>query len=468
MGYPYREDPETGNKLATPGMEGSTGTAPVGSVEYNTTAPDQMERANKAQSDWFASNPVVPRQPVQPVIADAASAGGYGVQPGTDLNSTPPSYRGLDLGGRLSEAIDSRTAALQAERGVTVTPTATAPRPAAPSGPISGAVMKAGEFSDARYESQRPAAPAAAPAAPAAPAAGPIGIARGATMPAPMIGTAGPDPYNPPRTVESMRRELDLRNAAEEKNLMESRTANNRLAAQMGNDYQRDINIGNAMRTLSAQQNSIINRDKYGGLEKDYTPAIAALAMQKGMRTAPDEYKGTPIQDQINMGESMNRQGASEDLRIRSVNEKLKTGQELESGKTTEAINKLKLQQTQQMSDVHTKLLDPKTSEADRARLSTTLLSLLGKDKPDEYKVIPLTMPDGVGPNGEVLKGGQAAAVINNRTGEREIIRMDGNQAQPSAPPQNAIDYLKKNPNTAAMFDAKYGKGAAAKLLGTK
>lgn len=409
MGYPFAmNDPQSRPR----GSEGSVGTAPVGSVEYATTAPDQMARANAAQAANFAANPVSPRGPVQSAIADQSTAVGFGVQPGTDLNARPQAQRGLDLGGRLSEVIDERTAALKADRAPVVTPQAAVPRP--PQGPITGA-MTAGSFSDARYESQRTpqAAPQVTPQA--APQVGPVGVARGATMPAPMVGT--PDPNYQPRTVESMRQELALRNAQEKQDLNAS-TRDMRAAA---NAAQSTFEMRNAQRAAEVSafgaNNSILNQDKYGGRERKYTAAdFYKPPVIDG--NLPEDGKGV-VTEAIAVGESMNRNSLADDLRQRAGNETAKTKQELEVGK-------LKLDAAKQMAGIHAQLLDPKLDPKEHARLSSTLLSMLGKDKPEEYKVMALELPGTVDPNtGAAISGGKAAVVINSRTGEREIVRLD-------------------------------------------
>ncbi|MCA0184878.1 MAG: hypothetical protein LCH90_02615 [Proteobacteria bacterium] len=121
----------------------------------------------------------------------------------------------------------------------------------------------------------------------------------------------------------------------------------------------------------------------------------------------------------------------------------------------------LELQKAQRQADLQRQIA-AETDPTRRNELARQLMAMQGKEERPAFSMAKVeTGTDGLG--NPVM----SSIPVNQRTGEY-VFPPKTASAGSSTPPQNHIDALKKSPSQAAMFDAVYGQGAAARYLGAK
>jgi len=350
-------------------------------MAYNDELDRVVAQSNETLRAHQAANPVIANQPKGPdIVTDPMQQLGYGgAAAGTiDLNATGAPGQGL------GQRIDDRTRSLIAERDAAPAPGAT-PVVAADARVVRDAVgiPGPGPISDAASKAAQPARTAE-----------------------PNVSTIGGNPDY--KAEYAMMRAREGQDARE---LGVARAAADRSIQANANDYYAKIAAENATRGV-------------------YKPSVFDQMVTHASTVATPGGRGGPapvIAAPVNMGQralDINRDEAQR----RNLVEETIAAQNAASARATSATSqeadKLKLEQQKRLNDLGSKLAASKDPK-ERDQISSTLLALLGKDKPEEYQVIHAPGAESVGPDGMTkLKGPDSIVIMNKRTGAREVMQM--------------------------------------------
>jgi hypothetical protein len=294
-------------------------------------------------------------------------------------------------------------------------------------------------------------------------------------------------PYTPPPgtpTVQNYRDQLgqqELRDSfrqandarqLQERNHTQINQANAADATMAAQTATREAQVARFQAKNGADMVLAAGNPAYAGQRKAIRDIAAATAVdaQNANRAAGDANAavgkplGNPVDDFFKSQEGLQRgQQGLATAQQTPIEAQLKQ-QQLQAGQQHIDLGKLDVASKKRIDDIGTQLADRNLDPKKASQLHSTLLALLGKDKPEDYKIIHAPGASHADPTtGAVTKEPDSVIIANQRDGTYQVLPI-GQQSKAAAPPENHVLALKQDPKNAqlrAQFDAKYGKGAA-------
>jgi hypothetical protein len=421
-----------------------------GTITQPGSFVSSFERSNQALREAFARNPVIPNtapgvRPQNdfdeaPGVPTPPSPSPSAVQSG-DVNKT----YGLPTGQPAAPATSPQLAQLDAinapQRTPVVTPEATSPR-----GPVQAAV------------GAQTTAPTTQPTPPAPP---PTQQPQQAFVSAAMGGQQNLPPQPLARTELDMIRAREQQDAQSRNDAMQ-RGINYASAWDAQRKAEGEARVANFRATNGAdmilaggtpeQKQAIIQQQQIANARLAGANANLVAATQPGPQR---NY----IQEAAQGAQLREQSIAGADARLNSQDARTTGALTRQGMEINQQTAQQKLEQEKRISDASAKLLAAKTTD-EREFLQQSIITMLGKDPKDGFKVMPYTLPPTTNEFGQIVPGGQGVVYIEPGKPPQII-------AGPGAPGAAAQPGAQQKPGEPAIGEVRVDKnGVRGKYLG--